>query len=179
MGAAAPFRQPLRRDPRGWQIEDDEAAEAVLVALESMGLIFAELILHAISNGGMLNNVNEELAVRGIGSTAGRVGMSRLSWLTGLDELGQKRREQSDNPMAEGAGERVRTVLHWLLEWELHNPDAPPRLRPPSAPPPKVALALDDLHAVVTYFSRRSANSGMAGPGLRRRIARSTTRSGS
>lgn len=178
---AAPLgalRRPLRRDPRGWQIEDDDAAERTLQALEAAGLIFAEMVLHRISRLGLDPTDHDlDLALRGLGTLAGRVGMSRLSWLTGVDEAGNARRDKAeDDGTAEAVGERLRLILRWLLEWDPINPDAPPTFRPPSSPPASVRIALDELHAAAVYLDRRLNDQGLPGPGGRRSMARTTTR---
>lgn len=174
----APFRHPLRRDPRGWQIEDDDAAERLLQALEAFGLILAELTLHRFSRLGLDHHDHDlDLALRGLGTLAGRVGMSRLSWLTGVDETGRRRADHAqDDGTAAAIGERMRAVLDWLLVWNLADPDAPPAFRPPTPPPPAVRLALDELHAAAVYLDRRLTDQGLPGPGNRRRMARTTTR---
>lgn len=173
----APFRHPLRRDPRGWQIEDDDVAERLLQALETFGLILAELTLHRFSRLGLDPSDHDlDLALRGLGTLAGRVGMSRLAWLTGIDETGARRSDSADDDTARAVGERMRTVLDWLLVWDLTDPDAPPAFRKPSPPPARVRVALDELHAAATYLDRRARGQGNAGPGRRRNMVRTTTR---
>lgn len=173
----AAFRQPLRRDPLAWQIEDDPMAEEALRAVETLGMIFAEMALHRLSRLGLNpGDPDTDLALRAMGSVSGRVAMSRLAWQTGTDELGRERQEKADTPEAEAAGERIRAVLHWLLEWDLTDPDQPPRLRQPSAPPPSVQLALNELWAALTYLDRRARDQGTSGPGRRRETVRTTTR---
>lgn len=173
----AAFRQPLRRDPRGWQIEDDPMAEEALRAVETLGMIFAEMVLHRLSRAGLNpGDPDTDLALRAMGSVAGRVGMSRLAWQTGVDETGNPRRDSAGTPEAEAAGERMRAVLNWLFEWDLNDPDAPPKLRTPSTPPATVRLALEELWAALLYFDRRAKGQGVVGPGQRRRVTRETTR---
>lgn len=170
-------RTPLRKDPRGWQIEDDAVAERTLQALEILGLIFAEMVLHRISR---LNldpaDRDLDLSIRGLGSISGRVAMSRLAWLTGTDETGKRRMESADEAEAEAVGLRMRSILHWLLEWDLTDPDAPPELRPPTPPPASVRLALTELWAAAMYLDRRAKGQGTSGPGARRNMIRTTTR---
>jgi hypothetical protein len=153
-------------------------AEEVLRSLEAAGLIVLELLLHRISRLG-LNPVDHELdlALRGLGTSAGRVGMTRLSWQTGFDEVGVKRTEKAGTPEAEAAGGAMRRVLQWLLIWDPRDPDLPPDLAPPSVPRPIVRLDLDELHAAATYLDRRARNQGTTGPGSRRRMVRTTRRS--
>lgn len=175
----AAFRRPLRKDPRGWQIEDDVAAERTLQALEVLGLIFAEIVLHRVSRAGLAPGDPElDLSLRALGSVSGRVAMSRLAWMTGIDETGAKRKDQAGDPggEAEAVGERMRAVLEWLLVWDLTDPDAPPVMRPPSPPPPTVILALRELWAAATYLDRRARSQGTTGPGSRRNMIRTTTR---
>lgn len=173
----AAFRQPLRRDPLAWQIEDDPMAEEALRAVETLGLLFAEMALHRLSRLGINpGDPDTDLALRAIGSISGRVAMTRLAWQTGTDEQGRERREKADTAEAEAAGERMRAVLNWLFEWNLTDPDAPPSLRQPSTPPPSVRLALNELWAALTYLDRRARGQGSSGPGRRRNMTRTTTR---
>lgn len=174
--SASPFptRPPLRNDPSGWQIEDDTAAEAALQAIEAAGGIILELLFHRISR--LPFDTDVALALRGIGTLAGRHGLSTLSHLTGIDEAGRRRNESAElEDAGPAAGGAMREILHWLLEWS-PDPDQPPELRKPSPPPPSVQLALDELHAAAIYLDRRSANAGLTGPGRKRTIVRSTTR---
>jgi hypothetical protein len=172
-----PQRKPLRNDPRGWAIEDDPTAEQTLRALESAGLIVLELLLHRISRLTLDPNDHDlDLALRGLGSMAGRAGMSRLSWMTGISEDGTKRLDKAGTPEAEAVGEAMRRVLQWLLIWDPTNPDLPPELAPPSVPRPIVRLDLVELHAAAIYLDRRAGGQGTAGPGARRRMVRTTTR---
>lgn len=176
----APTREPLRRDPRGFQIEDDEAAEAMLVGLEAFALIHAEIVLKRLSrHEAHAANTDDQLALRALGHLAGQLGMSRLSWLTGVDEAGRRRRDRSSNPMAAAAGERWRALLDRLLVWDLHNVDAPPQLRRPAPLPAAVSLALRELWASALYFHRRANNAGAAGPGRKRKLTRTTRDGGS
>jgi hypothetical protein len=171
------YRGALRKDPRGWQIEDDAVAERTLQALEIFGLVFAEVVLHRVSRLNLDPGDNQlDLALRGLGTLSGRVAMSRLAWLTGIDETGAVRRDRADEAEAEAVGERMRAVLAWLLEWDLTDPDAPPQLRPPSPPPASVRLALSELHAAAMYLDRRARGQGTTGPGRRRSMVRTTTR---
>lgn len=173
---AAP-RTPLRKDPRGWQIEDDAVAERTLQALEILGLVFAEMVLHRIGRLGLDPNDHDlDLSLRALGSISGRVAMSRLAWLTGVDEAGNRRMDKADESEAEAVGLRMRAILHWLLEWDLTNPDAPPELRPPTPPPATVRLALSELWAAAMYLDRRAKGQGTSGPGARRNMIRTTTR---
>lgn len=173
----AAFRHPLRKDPRGWQIEDDAAAERTLQALEILGLIFAEMVLHKISRVGLAPyDPDLDLSLRGLGSISGRVAMSRLAWLTGTDEAGNPRRDKADEAEAEAVGERMRAILNWLLVWDLTDPDQPPELRPPTEPPASVVLALRELWAASMYLDRRAKGQGTTGPGARRNMIRTTTR---
>jgi hypothetical protein len=172
-----PARKPFRNDPRGWQIEDDATAEALLEAAEAAGLIFLELVLHRLSRLSLEPGDHDlDLALRGLGTLAGRVGMSRLSWLTGIDELGRARQDKAGTPEAEAVGEAMRRVLQWLLVWDPLDPDAPPELAPPSSPRPIVRLDLAELHAAATYLDRRARDQGTSGPGRRRSMVRTTTR---
>lgn len=173
----AGFRRPLRRDPVNWQIEDDAVAEHALEALELLGLITAELLLHRISRLSLdAGDHDLDLALRAMGTTSGRVAMSRLAWLTGFDETGRRRQDTAGTPEAEAVGERLRAILDWLFVWDLTNPDAPPQLRPPSPPSPRVRAALDELHAALFYLDRRARAQGLPGPGRRRTMVRTTTR---
>lgn len=174
-----PARKPLRKDPHGWTIEDDPTAEALLQALEAAGLIFAEMLFHRFSRlglGTVADDHDLDLALRGLGTVAGRIGMTRLTWLTGTDETGRKRQHSADTPEAEAVGEAMRRVLQWLLVWDPTDPDAPPTIAPPSTPRPTVRLDLDELHSAAIYLDRRAAGQGNAGPGPRRRIVRTTAR---
>jgi len=175
-----PARKPLRHDPEGWQIEDDSVAEHTLRALEAAGLIVLEMVFHRLSNMGLdLTDHDLDLALRGLGTLAGRVGMTRLAWMTGTDGAGNKRASKADDADAEAVGEAMRRVLQWLLIWDPTNPDAPPSFAPPSAPRPTVRLDLDELHAAAIYLDRRARAQGVSGPGSRRRMVRTTTRSSS
>ena len=175
--ALGPARKPLRKDPRGWQIEDDATAEALLESLEAAGLIILELFLHRVSRLGLEpGDPDLDLALRGLGSLAGRVGMSRLSWLTGTDEVGRRRTERAGTPEAEAVGEAIRRVLQWLLVWDPTDPEAVPTIAALSVPRPTVRLDLAELWAVATYLDRRARAQGMAGPGRRRSMVRQTTR---
>lgn len=168
----------MRRDPRGWAIEDDPQAEEALAAVEALGMIFAEVALHRLSRLQLdPTDPDLDLALRALGHVAGSVGMSRLTWQTGVDERGQTRRDHANTEEAKAAGERMRAILNWLFVWDLSDPKAPPSLRPPSVPPPSVRLALDELWAALLYFSRRATAQGLPGPGRKRRIARMSTRS--
>lgn len=172
-----PSRAPIRKDPRGWQIEDDPTAEALLQALEAAGLIMLEMVLKRFSRMGLEPGDHKlDLALRGLGHTAGSIGMTRLAWLTGTDEVGNPRRDKAGTAEAEAVGEAMRRVLQWLLIWDPTNEDAPPVFAPPSVPRPTVRLDLDELHAVATYLNRRAHNQGTTGPGARRRMVRTTTR---
>lgn len=168
-------RPSLRKDLRQWEIEDDSAAEAALRAFEVMGLIFSEMFLRRLAENRHLT-IDESLALKGIGTLSGRVGMTRMAYLTGVDERGFARREAEQNPDYRAAGEMVREVLNWLLEWDLGDPDAPPSPRYPDAPPAQVVVALKELHAAAMYLDRRAGEAGMSGSGRKREIARSTTR---
>lgn len=173
----AAARRPLRNDPVAWQIEDDDVAEAALEAVEALGLLFAEMVLHRVSRLHLDPADGDlDLAVRAIGSVAGRVGMSRLAWLSGVDEAGHHRRDSADSDSAKAVGEAMRRVTNWLLAWDLTDPDAPPQLRPPTPPSPTVRLDLDELHAALIYLDRRAGAQGLPGPGRRRSIVRTTTR---
>lgn len=177
MAHLGPLRRPLRRDPTGWQIEDDQVAEATLQALEALGLITAEILLHRYSRLGLDPGDHDlDLALRGLGSLAGRVGMSRVAWLAGVDETGAVRRESAGTPEAVAVGEAIRRVLRWLFVWDPTDPDQPPTLAPPLPPPPTVRLDLDELHAAAMYLDRRARDQGLPGPGSRRRMTRTTTR---
>jgi hypothetical protein len=180
MTAAAhlgPQRKPLRNDPRGWVIEDHPTAEQTLRALEAAGLIVLELLLHRISRLTLDPNDHDlDLALRGLGTLGGRVGMSRLAWMTGTAPDGTKRADKAGTPEAEAVGEAMRRVLEWLLIWDPTNSDLPPDLAPPSVPRPIVRLDLDELHAAAIYLDRRARAQGTTGPGARRRMVRTTTR---
>jgi hypothetical protein len=170
-------RRTLRKDPRGWQIEDDVTAERTLQALEIFGLIFAEIALKRISDLGLDPNDHDlDLALRGLGHVAGAVGMSRLAWMTGIDEMGRHRGDKADEIEAEDVGAAMRRVLNWLLEWDITNIDAPPTLRPPTPPPASVRIDLNELWASALYLNRRASGQGNRGPGERRRMVRTTTR---
>lgn len=172
-----PQRKPLGNDPRGWVIEDDAVAEETLRALESAGLIVLELLLHRISHLTLDPNDHDlDLALRALGSIAGRVGMTRLSWMTGISEDGTKRLDKAGTPEAEAVGEAMRRVLQWLLVWDPTNPDLPPTIARPSVPRPTVRLDLSELHASAIYLDRRARAQGTSGPGARRRMVRTTTR---
>ncbi len=172
-----PQRKPLRTDPRGWMIEDDPVAEQTLRALEAAGLIVLELLLHRISRLQLDPNDHDlDLTLRALGTLSGRVGMSRISWMTGYAEDGTKRADKADTPEAEAVGEAVRRVLQWLLIWDPTNADLPPDIAPPSVPRPIVRLDLDELHAAAIYLDRRARGQGTAGPGRRRSMVRTTTR---
>jgi hypothetical protein len=168
-------RAPLRSDPAHWQIEDDAMAEAVLQGLEAVGLIFAEVFLRRIAELHR-SDTGVNLALKGLGTLAGRVGMSRLTWMTGTDELGAIRSEGAGSDEAAAAGSAFRRVLNWLLVWNPTDIEAPPALRPASPPPASVILDLDELHAAAIYLDRRARSQGLTGPGSRRRMVRSTTR---
>ena len=175
--ALGPQRKPLRNDPRGWTIEDHATSEETLRALESAGLIVLELLLHRISRLTLDPNDHDlDLALRALGSISGRVGMSRLSWMTGISEDGTKRRDKAGTPEAEAVGEAMRRVLEWLLIWDPTGPDLPPQLAPPSVPRPIVRLDLDELWAAAIHLDRRAKAQGTSGPGARRRMVRTTTR---
>jgi hypothetical protein len=167
-------RKPLRKDPRGWQIEDDASAEACLQALEAAGLVFLEVFLKRLSR--LPFEPDTALALRGLGHTAGAHGMTRLTWSTGVDETGQRRADRAGTPEAEAFGEAMRRVLNWLLIWDPTNPDAPPEVRPPSPPPAAVILDLDELHAAAVALNRRASSQGTRGRGSRRNMTRTTTR---
>jgi hypothetical protein len=172
-----PARKPLSKDPLGSQIEDDATAEEVLRSLESAGLIVLELLLHRISRLGLdPDDFQLDLALRGLGSLAGRVGMSRLSYQTGVDEAGQRRTTKAGTSEAEAVGEAMRRVLQWLLIWDPTDPDQPPTLAPPSVPRPIVRLDLLELLNAARYLDRRARGQGTSGPGDRRRMVRTTTR---
>jgi len=172
-----PARKPLRNDPRGWPIEDDAIAEAPLAALEAAGLIVLELLLHRISRLGLdPTDPDLDLALRGLGTLSGRVGMSRLSWLSGIDETGRRRAESAGTDEAQAVGEAMRRVLQWLLVWDPTNTNAPPTIAPPSVPRPTIRIDLDELHAAAVYLDRRARGQGTTGPGERRRIVNTTTR---
>lgn len=175
--ALGPQRKPLKKDPLGWVIEDDDTAEQTLRALEAAGLILLELVFHRISRLGLDPNDHDlDLALRGLGSLAGRVGMSRLSWMTGISEDGTKRLEKAGTPEAEAVGEAMRRVLQWFLIWDPLDPDLPPTIAEPSVPRPIVRLDLDELHAAAIYLNRRAGGQGTSGPGPRRNMVRTTTR---
>ena len=176
--ALGPARKPLHKDDAAtWQIEDDAVAEQTLRALEAAGLIVLELLLHRIARLGLDPNDHDlDLALKALGSVSGRVGMTRLTWMTGVAEDGIKRAESEGTPEAKAVGEAMRRVLQWLLIWDPTNPDAPPDLAPPSVPRPIVRLDLDELHASAFYLDRRAAAQGASGPGARRRMVRTTTR---
>jgi hypothetical protein len=172
-----PPRKPLRKDPEGWAIEDYPTAEALLQALEAAGLIFAEMLLKRVSRLGLDPNDHDlDLALRGLGHVAGSIGMTRLSWLTGVDEKGRKRQDSAGTAEAEAVGEAMRRVLQWLLIWDPTDEDAPPTIAPPSPPRPIVRLDLDELHGAAIWLNRRASRQGNAGPGPRRRMVRETTR---
>lgn len=172
-----PERKPLRNDPRGWVIEDDPMAEEVLRALEAAGLIVLEMLLHRISRLGLDPNDHDlDSAIRGLGSLAGRVGMTRLAWQTGTTPDGLPRNDKAGTSEAEAAGAAMRRVLEWLLIWDPTNEDLPPTLAPPSVPRPTVRLDLDELYAAAIYLDRRAKGQGASGPGRRRRMVRETTR---
>lgn len=172
-----PARKPLRRDPAGWQIEDDPVAEETLRALEAAGLIMLEMVMHRLSRLGLDPGDHDlDLALRGLGTLAGRVGMTRLSWMTGTAEDGTKRADSKGTAEAEAVGEAMRRVLQWLLVWDPTDPDTPPSFAPPSPPRPTVRLDLDELHAAATYLDRRARGQGTTGPGRRRSMVRATTR---
>ncbi len=172
-----PYRGTLRKDPAGWQIEDDETAERVLQALEILGLVFAEIVLHRVSRLSLDPHDSDlDLGLRGLGSLSGRVAMSRLAWLAGVDETGARRRDKAGTAEAEAVGERMRAILNWLLVWNPTDPDQPPQLRPPSAPPASVRLAIAELYAGAMYLDRRARSQGTSGPGDRRSMVRTTTR---
>lgn len=174
---AVPARHPLRGPGHGWQIEDDETAEAVLASLEAAGFVVLELILHRLARLQLDPNDHDlDLALKGLGTLSGRVGMTRLAWLAGVDERGRQVATPDPNPMAGPAAEAIRRVLNWLLVWDLGNPDAPPELRRPTVPPPAVRLDLDELHAAAMFLDRRARNAGVTGPGRRRGIIRRSTR---
>lgn len=177
MTVLGPGRRPLRKDPAGWQIEDDASAEAFLQALEAAGLVVLELFLKRFAALGLDPGDHDlDLALRGIGHVAGSVGMTRLSWLTGTDELGRPRAESAGTAEAEAFGAAMRRVLQWLLIWDPEDPDAPPAIAPPSVPRPVVRLDLDELHAAAVPFDRRARSQGAAGVGRRRSMTRSTSR---
>jgi hypothetical protein len=172
-----PQRKPLSKDPRGGVIEDDPTAEELLRALESAGLILLELVLHRFSRLGLDPHDSDlDLALRGLGTLAGRVGMSRLSWMTGISETGTKRADKAGTAEAEAVGEAMRRVLQWLLEWDLTNADLPPQFAAPSVPRPTVRLDLAELHNAALYLDKRARQQGTSGPGGRRRMVRTTTR---
>lgn len=173
----APHHRPLRKDPRGWQIEDDPVAEETLRALEVLGLIFAETALHRLSRLGLdPGDADLDLSLRALGSLSGRVAMSRLAWQTGIDETGVDRKDSAGTAEAEAIGERLRDVLNWLFKWDMTDPDAPPQLREVTPPPPIVRVALQDLWAAALYLDRRAGAQGTTGPGRRRSMVRETTR---
>ena len=164
-------RRTIRHDPTRWQIEDNEAGEEALRALEAFGLVVLEAYLHAVSRLG--HDDGTALALRGLGSLAGRVGMSRLTWQTGVDELGNVRH---DAPAAGHAvGSATRRVLNWLFRWP-NGFGSPPVPAPPGPPPAAVVLDLDELHALATFVDRRLQSEGLTGPGRRRIITRTTSR---
>jgi hypothetical protein len=172
-----PSRKPIRKDPAGWQIEDDESAERLLQGLEALGLILVEMVLKRFSRLGLNPTDHDlDLALRGLGHTAGSIGMTRLSWLTGTDEVGRRRTESAGTPEAEAIGEAMRRVAQWLLIWDPNDADSPPIFAPPSPPRPIVRLDLDELHAIALYLNRRASNQGTAGPGQRRKMVRTTSR---
>lgn len=172
-----PSRQPIRKDPAGWVIEDDANSEAFIQALEAAGLIVLEMVLKRLSRMGLNPGDHDaDLALRGIGHTAGAIGMTRLSWLTGVDELNRLRTESAGTPEAEAVGAAMRRVLQWLLIWDPNDPDAPPQFAPPSSPRPEVRLDLDELHAIAIWLNRRAHSQGTAGAGARRRMVRTTAR---
>ena len=177
MEPLGPARKTLRADPLGMQIEDDAMAEQVLRGLEAAGLIVLELLLHRISRLGLDPNDHElDLALRSLGSLGGRVGMSRLSYMVGFDEAGQRRDEKAGTSEAEAAGEAIRRVLQWLLIWDPTNEDLPPELAPPTVPRPIVRLDLEELWNAALYLDRRARAQGTSGPGDRRRMVRTTSR---
>lgn len=172
-----PARKPLRKDPRGWQIEDDPTAERVLQALEILGLIFAETMLKRLSHLHLDPTDDDlDLALRGLGHLSGSVAMTRLAWMTGIDETGIPRRDKADEPEAEDVGAAMRRVLNWIFEWDLADVNAPPKFRQPSPPPASVRIDLNELWASAIYLDRRARNQGTTGPGRRRDIVRTTTR---
>lgn len=170
-------RRTLRKDPRGWQIDDDPTAERVLQSLEILGLIFAETLLKRLSHLHLDPTDDDlDLALRGLGHLSGSVAMTRLAWMTGVDETGNLRRDKADEPEAEDVGDAMRRVLNWLFEWDLNDIDAPPQFRAPTAPPATVRVDLNELWAAAIYLDRRARNQGTTGPGRRRDIVRTTTR---
>jgi hypothetical protein len=111
----AGFREPLSKDPLGWQIDDDPVAEEALRSIEAFGMIFAEVVFHRLSRAGFDPfNPDLDLGLRSIGSLAGRVAMSRLTWQTGIDEQGVRRVDSAGTQEALAAGERMRAILNWL-----------------------------------------------------------------
>lgn len=173
----SPLHQPLRRaGAASWVIEDDAISELALEALEVLGLITAELLLHRISRVNLVAGDDDlDLALRAMGTVAGRVGMSRLTWLTGVDELGRPRRDSAGSEDAAAVGLRLRAILQWLFSWG-PDPDQPPQLRPTTPPPADVRVYLDDLWAALIHLDRRATAQGLPGPGRRRSIIRTTTR---
>ena len=173
-----PHRKAIAKDPGGSVIEDNAVSEELLRALEAAGLIVLELLLHRMSRLGLDPNDHDlDLALRGLGFTAGSVGMSRLSYQTGVDERGVKRTTKAGTPEAEAVGDAMRRVLQWLLIWDPTDPDAPPTIAPPSVPRPIVRLDLTELYNAVLYLNRRARGQGATGPGARRRMVNTTTRS--
>lgn len=162
----------LRHDPSAWMIEDTDAAIATVEALEAMALIFGELLLRRIS--ALPFDTDTQLALRGLGTLAGTLGNSRLTYLAGLDAAGNPLKDSAGNPDSATAAGHARAVLDWLLEQPIDT-SKPPTLRPPSTPTPATQLALDELHAAAVYFHRRAHSAGTAGPGAIRATARRST----
>lgn len=150
-----------------WEIPDDDAGEAVAIAIEALGLILGELLFTRLGNTPNLTDPKTALALRGLGTFSGRMGMSHLTWLAGVDERGQRRRYHTDNPLGPAAAERARLILEWLFVFPPGG--GPPVMRPPSPPPPTIQLAIDELHASANASNRKAATKGLGSP---RRIPR-------
>lgn len=168
-----PSMRSIRSDERSWEIEAESAAEGTLRALETAGLIMLEMVLHRFS-AMHTHDQDTEMALKALGSLSGRVGMTRLAHLTGLDENGLLR-ERDPNSDHQAAGDMIKAVLDWLLVWE-SDADAPPSPRTPSPPTPLVARYLSELHAAAFYLDRRAGELGSSGPGTIRKLIRSTSR---
>lgn len=169
--------QTLRTDPTSWSIERPSAAAAALEALEILGLVLAESFLHRYSVIPGLLPDGDELALRGLGTYAGRIGMSRLAFALGRDEHGRPygqdvRARDRDEQIA---GEHLEKILRWLFVWP-PPPDAPPALRRPTPPPPAVRLALDELHSAALYGNNRQRRSAKLAGELLGSLTRHSTR---
>lgn len=134
--------------------ELDQQGVETINALETLGMLFAEMALHRISQLGLTDNPDTNLSLRALGSVSGRLAMSRLA---------------NDNS---NAGATLEPILAWLLQWDITNPDAPPTLKPPTAPPPTVELALIDLWDRARHVDNELHARGFSGPSTLQRAAR-------